>query len=635
MYIEYWLKYLLIPALAMAITYLLTPRVMRLAEAIGMVDQPGARRLHLLTVPLGGGLAVFAGFHIGCVAVFLLPLGGFRGTLTLDIWLKIFILTSITLAIGLWDDRFGMRAVVKLLGQMAVGVLAYLLGISIDSFYGWILPVWINLPGTVLWFVVFINAFNLIDGMDGLATGLAAIAAFGLAGVLLLNRNTVDCLVMLALAGACLAFLRYNFHPASVFLGDTGSMFLGCVLAALSLGTGFKSPTLAALAAPLLAVGIPLFDTFLAVWRRIARKFLGRQKEDGGAVFGADMDHLHHRLLKKGYSQRRVATLLYGASIVLVSAGLLAVLFQSQAQGIFLIVFVTAVYISVRHIAQLEMWTTGVALMQGFTRPRLTNLTVPLYIVFDIFVLEGAHLVASILLNPEPATWNGARDVLLSQTPLYTGIPFLCLALGGRIYKRVWHLARATDFAVLVLWTVMGILFAAGLSLALGIESDPSSTVFKAALYIGLAVVPLLVLHSFMRLTADSLAIMQLRGTRGSARISVLVYGAGDHGLLFMRDEEAQALQDGSRLHIAGFLDDKANLHGRMVCGLPVFGGHESIRKALKKTAAKLVVVTTELSAVAREELHELAAKRVIMLREWRPVLKEMKIGNYSVKNIK
>ena len=246
--------------------------------------------------------------------------------------------------IGLWDDRFGMPAAVKLAGQAAVGGLAYMLDMHLGAFFGIALPVWIDLPATVFWFVAFINAFNLIDGMDGLATGLAAIAAFGLAGVFLIGSEPGDCLVMLALLGACLGFLRFNFNPAQIFLGDTGSMFLGCTLAALALNTSTKSTTLMALVVPLLAVGIPMFDTFLAVWRRVARKFL--EQDGGSAVFGADIDHLHHRLLKTGLSQRRVAALLYAGSFVLVGVALLAMLFTSSALGIYMIAFVVGVYIS-------------------------------------------------------------------------------------------------------------------------------------------------------------------------------------------------------------------------------------------------------------------------------------------------
>ena len=616
------LKYLIIPVAAFAATYVLTPLVMRFAARLGIMDQPGDRHIHTHPVPSAGGLAVFAGFHIACAAIFLLPWNSFSGFLTESRWLHILLLTSLLLIIGLWDDRFGLRAVVKLAGQTAVGVLAYMLDMRLGGFFGIALPMWIDLPGTVFWFVAFINAFNLIDGMDGLATGLAAIAALGLAGVCLIGHKPADCLVMLALLGACLAFLRFNFNPARIFLGDTGSMFLGCTLAALALNTSTKSTTVAAVVVPLLAVGIPMFDTFLAVWRRTARKFLNGKDARGGRLFSADVDHLHHRLLKAGLSQRKVVMLLYAGSFVLAGIALLVILFSSSAQGIYMIAFVVAVYIIIQHIATVEMWTTGMALLQGLKRPRFKHLSVPVYIMCDLLVLLAAFLAATLLLGREQASWQSLRSILLDKAPLQAGIPFVCMALGGRVYKRVWHLAGTMDFAALMVWAVMGILLAAGLSCALGLQCLPNCWVQATLLYMGLALVPLLCLHAFMRIIMDFLGSMQCRKKSADARMPVLVYGSGDRGMLFMRDEEAHALQDGSSIYIAGFLDDNVNLHGRLICGLPVFGGQESIREAIKKTAAELVVVTTGLSAEAREELRAIANTTGAAVSEWQPALR-------------
>ena len=140
------LKYFIIPLVAFAVTYWLTPQVMRLATRLGMMDQPGARHIHKQPVPQAGGLAVFAGFHIACAAIYLLPWASFSGLMTQAGWLKILLLTSLLLAVGLWDDRFGMPAAVKLAGQMAVGGLAYMLDFHLGGFFGMALPVWIDMP---------------------------------------------------------------------------------------------------------------------------------------------------------------------------------------------------------------------------------------------------------------------------------------------------------------------------------------------------------------------------------------------------------------------------------------------------------------------------------------------------------
>ena len=171
---------------------------------------------------------------------------------------------------------------------------------------------------TKLYDALLINAFNLIDGMDGACAGLGMIASAGLAGMLISLHRPADALVLIALAGACLGFLRYNFNPASIFLGDCGSMFIGFMLAAISLKANVKQSTIVALLVPLLAVGVPVFDVIMAVWRRIARKLVGLIRQDKLAtkVFGPDLDHIHHKLMRSGMTQRKAAMVLYSYNFV-------------------------------------------------------------------------------------------------------------------------------------------------------------------------------------------------------------------------------------------------------------------------------------------------------------------------------
>ena len=614
------LGFLLIPALSLALTLGLTPLAMRIAQRLGMLDMPDLRRIHTLPVPRAGGLAVFAGFHAACAAVYVLP-WSFSGGFTTELsWLKLLGLTALLLAAGLWDDRFGMSAAAKLAWHGAVGALAYVLGFRLGAFFGFGLPVWLDLPGTAVWFIAFINAFNLIDGMDGLATGLAAIAAGGLAGAFLIAGQPGDCLVMLALAGACLGFLRYNFNPARVFLGDTGSMFLGCTLAALALNTGSKSTTFTALAVPLLSVGIPLFDTFLAVWRRLARKVL--KKDGGAAVFGADIDHLHHRLLKTGLSQRRAAALLYAGSLALVGVALLSQLFASRALGLYMIMFVAGVYIIIRHIATIEMWTTGMALMKGINRPGVRHLSVPLYMACDLLALAAANLAAQLLIGH----WSGGRaelaSMLLDKALPQVGITFLCLAVGARVYRRVWRMAGAMDYASLVLWTVLGILLGCGWELLFGAHPRPKTALYAAVLYLGLALVPLLSLHSFMRIVLDWLSAVQVHGKSADRGTPVLVFGAAHYGRLLSDGDTGIRLNDGRAVAVKGFFDTDANLHGRLVQGIKVFGGLGQLEDSIRKTSARALIVIQELSRYDWLELRHIAEQADIAVWQWQPQIR-------------
>jgi len=311
--------------------YLLTPMEQRLATGINMVDIPDARRIHKRPTPRGGGIAVFLGFHAACASVFLIPWATFDGDLTAEWWWHFLVASTLLLGLGIADDISKIRPSVKLSGQVLVAVVAYIFDMRVGKVLGIHLPAAVDLGATVLWFVAIINAFNLIDGIDGLASGLASIAALGLAGSFMFRHQPGDALILFGLVGTCLAFLRYNFQPASIFLGDSGSMFLGFVLAAVALNTGAKGTAVATIVVPLLALGVPILDTALAIWRRATRRVLGMTKLDGSQtsnarIFQADMDHVHHRLIRSGLSQRAATTWLYVLGIALAGTGLLSMI---------------------------------------------------------------------------------------------------------------------------------------------------------------------------------------------------------------------------------------------------------------------------------------------------------------------
>ncbi|MDA0989292.1 MAG: MraY family glycosyltransferase, partial [Verrucomicrobia bacterium] len=366
-------KYIFVFLVGFLVTLVVTAWVKRIAPRLGWMDIPDERRVHKSPTPRAGGIAVFLGFHAACAAIYLMPWSSFAGQLRASWWWHFLILSFILLVIGLVDDRKGIRPFVKLSGQIVVAVLAFAMDMQVGKILGFHLPPVLNLILTIVWFVAVINAFNLIDGIDGLASGLAIIAAFGLAGALAFRHLPGDTLVALALAASCLAFLRYNFHPATIFLGDSGSMFLGFTIAAIALATGSKDAAVATIVVPLLAVGVPVFDAGLAVWRRSARSLL--QATDGATdsvhsrLFTADLDHIHHRLGRRGLSQPKIVTVLYMVGIALVAVGLLGMVFESHAIGIYILAFVGGTYVTVRHLARVELWDSGKILARGVHRP--------------------------------------------------------------------------------------------------------------------------------------------------------------------------------------------------------------------------------------------------------------------------
>jgi UDP-GlcNAc:undecaprenyl-phosphate GlcNAc-1-phosphate transferase len=312
-------------AAALVIGLIVTPIVRGYAQHRGLLDQPGGRKVHEVPIPRLGGvaMAIAIAVAIGGATLVNPDLGSTLG-LRPNRAPAILAAVGLLLVVGIVDDVRGMRALVKLSFQVAAAILAWWLGLSIDRlFFPWGIvelgP--LALPVTVAWIVGVINAVNLIDGLDGLAAGvvLTVLGAFGL----LAAADGVDptLFIVAATIGAAVGFLAYNLHPATIIMGDTGSMVLGFVVAAVAISLMQDGVHPQAPWVPIVALGVPIIDTIWAVVRRTAR---------GDAFFVADRGHIHHQLLRLGLSQRDAMLLLTAASGGL---AMLAVLLGRLARG--------------------------------------------------------------------------------------------------------------------------------------------------------------------------------------------------------------------------------------------------------------------------------------------------------------
>jgi len=295
--------------LAAVLAWLLTPAVGRLAFRIGAIDRPDARKVHTRVMPRLGGLAIFAAFVAGfAVLVPFLPesmLNAYDGRFIQALLMG----GTIIVLLGALDDRFGLPAKVKLLGQIAaacVVVFGYGIRISLVNipFGGTMQPLaeWLAVPLTILWIVGCTNAINLIDGLDGLAAGVSGIAIATILVMAAVMGNEAVLLLSAPLLGSIIGFLRHNFHPAKIFMGDSGSLFLGFSLATLSM-LGFKQVTIVSFVAPLIIIGVPLSDTFFAIVRRVVNR---------RPIFAPDKGHLHHCLRELGFSHRGTVLIIWG-----------------------------------------------------------------------------------------------------------------------------------------------------------------------------------------------------------------------------------------------------------------------------------------------------------------------------------
>jgi UDP-GlcNAc:undecaprenyl-phosphate GlcNAc-1-phosphate transferase len=335
-----------------------TPVMVRIARILNIMDKPGVRKIHAAAIPRIGGAAIVLAM-LGMTLPILFwddfldqTVRGFEPRV-----IALFGAGLFMFFLGLIDDIRDMRARVKLLGQIVAAVVVCAFGIRIESIelgerfvldFGW----W-SWPLTVFWIIGITNAVNLIDGLDGLAAGIAAVACGVIAVFAIYTDQPVMAVIMVALLGSLTGFLFFNFNPAKIFMGDCGTMFLGFILATSSVLCAAKSSTLVGLALPALALGIPIFDTFFSIIRRVLER---------RSIFAPDRSHIHHRLLDMGLRHRHVVILMY--LVTLMSAGLgMFMMFTRDTGTIIVLVCVLTLLISLFRLVGAVRITESIAIL--------------------------------------------------------------------------------------------------------------------------------------------------------------------------------------------------------------------------------------------------------------------------------
>ena len=339
-----------VPLLSFIISFIMTPFARRLAIRTNALDVPkDERRMHTKPIPKLGGLSIFVAATVAILLVkfvFLPLVLNYLEANTIyynreEIIEGMQKLTAVLVGgtliflVGLFDDYNNMKPWIKFLCQIGCAVIAYIMGIRVDIMFGHtfsaesMLSVIISVFVTIIWIVVITNTINLIDGLDGLAAGVAAIAAISIGYTAYIHGMYAVTFSMMAVAGAAIGFLPFNFHPAKIFMGDSGSLYLGYMLATISIIGPVKSATIVATIVPVLVLGMPIFDIVFAVLRRLINK---------KPIMVADKAHLHHRLIATGFSVRRSVLMLYGISAIM---GIAAVVFSRdflfESVGLFIV----------------------------------------------------------------------------------------------------------------------------------------------------------------------------------------------------------------------------------------------------------------------------------------------------------
>jgi UDP-GlcNAc:undecaprenyl-phosphate GlcNAc-1-phosphate transferase len=405
MYVSFF--FLALSSLALALIF--TPLVIQLCGALGVVDHPNSRKLHTDPVPRAGGVVIILSYVLACIILVTIKARG--GSFIWAARSNIFQLVpaaALVFLTGLVDDMIGMKAASKLFFEVIAAIAAFIAGVHLTMFGGHALSPWLSLPATVLWLVLCANALNLIDGVDGLACGVGLFAtatALLAAGV---QHNISLALAVIPLFGALLGFMGYNYNPAKIFLGDSGSLFVGFLLGCFGIVWSQKSATMLGMTAPMMVFALPLVDTALAVVRRVL---------NNKPIFSADRGHIHHRLLDRGLTPFKVVMLLY-ACCAIGSLCSVAVVNAHTSEAA-LIVFGVFLWIGVNALGYVEF-----GIVASLLHPR--NFSPVIAAQVRLLALEKSLAEANTADDCWLAVRAASKDLGFSQ---------LCMRLDGTFYQ--------------------------------------------------------------------------------------------------------------------------------------------------------------------------------------------------------
>jgi UDP-GlcNAc:undecaprenyl-phosphate/decaprenyl-phosphate GlcNAc-1-phosphate transferase len=597
---------------------LFTPIAARVAVRIGAVDEPNERKIHRGVIPRLGGLGIFASALISLIVIMSIGDSQLRESWIMD-GKGIAILCGVAgmLFLGIWDDAYDLKPTRKFLGQVVIGSILYFAGVKISAFsipFGpQAVPLGVfSYPITILWITGITNAFNLTDGLDGLASGIALIAFAAIVPIALLRQDMASVLLGVVYAGAVLGFLRYNFHPAKVFLGDSGSMTLGFVLAVLSIQSSTKGSAVVAIAVPLLALGLPIMETLLSMMRRYLRSFLSDSEVSTSLgskfklMFLPDRRHIHHRLLDQGFTHRAAVLVLYFIAGILAAGAFLVTVGNDATSFAILATTAVALFIGIRTLEYKEMSVlhNGI-LLPLYDRPIMNRESFQIFL--DVAFVLVSFAAAALLTNgPQVETVNG----FVWPSTVVVVIQLGVLWLMG-LYKRGYRVIGINDILEIVKSVAMSLLVTL---LVFGLFSSYLGRVSPASYFLDFFILLSFILGS----RCSHVVLQHLYRQEVKSGRQVLIYGANSEGL-WMLERILQLNFVG--ITPVGFLDDDPTLEGRTLNGYPIYGGHWALSSLSKDVRISEIVLCSEnikpetlnrLRTVAKDNKITLTRSRVI-----------------------
>ncbi|OQC16052.1 MAG: putative undecaprenyl-phosphate N-acetylglucosaminyl 1-phosphate transferase [Lentisphaerae bacterium ADurb.Bin082] len=582
------------------VSLLLTRLLLWLLPKWGMIDKPDfARHIHKRAVPRGGGLGMMLAFVGVIIAYALIFSKRGIGVSLSGLWLLLPL--GILLPLGVLDDRFGLMARTKFLFQGLAALLAWFLGCRFETCFGLHFPVWLSLPLTILWIVAFINAFNMIDGVDGLAAGVGIISALCMATTAIMQQSIGLCTLLVVFVGALLGFLYYNWHPARLFMGDTGSMFIGYILAIAGLRLNAQTVSVASIGIPLLACGIPVIDISLAVWRRIVgiaspsanaidapagdeddtthRSFPMRLAALVGRLGKADQSHVHHRLLRHFQNnQRKTIYAIYSLALMMGLVGVMCAYLPNKKLLLAIVVILGTFSYIINRLATIELWNSTEKLYASFQSART-----------GVIIAYGINPIVDIV-SILCAYWIGARGQNLLPVCLirHVGIVMLILAF-SRSYRVLWNFAASDDYFRLARTLIFGFLLAYASDFVF--KGQNIEGLHKSAVGIAVTLILLerLSLHYFRN---DQIRRHALAD--GEKPVRTLLIGVTPMSRLY-RNLLASDIERAGREEIVGLLALDARFVHSYCFGMKVLGTVNDLERVAKEHEIGKVLMTTDV----------------------------------------
>jgi len=609
--------------ISLALSLLLTPLVMRIAGAIGAMDMPNERKIHTRPVPRLGGVAVWGSVFFTIVLLSLFGPSPISWSKSLSmngaLLCSAFVLV---VSIGIWDDIHQLPPGPKFMVQLAAASLCYLGGFRIATItnpfnMGSFTLGWLDFPITVIWIIGVTNSFNLIDGLDGLATGVAAIATMTIFSILMLKGNEPAALLALIFTGALLGFLRYNFNPARIFLGDSGSLMIGLALALLSIKSSTKGSTTVAILVPLLALGLPIMDTLIAMLRRLLDSLMPGRKPEKllskvHAMFLPDRKHIHHRLVTLGFSHKNTVLTLYLVACAFGLGALIITISNSIGATMIIIAATLAMISGVRHLQYKEMaiLRNGILLpiyeWPGFKSALIHGF---MDLAFIALAFSGSF---ALMLGGEFD--HEVRARLLFNLPVVCVIQIIALTLSGS-YRGAGNATSVDDLLRIV--RSVGVSVACTAAVFILFVNDASlhhAIFFVSDFYL------LVSLMIASRISYHVLTYFFKRETKEGK--NVLIYGANSRGVLTLHQ-----ILDDERLQLKpiGFLDEHPLLQGKWINGYKVLGGHWKLPRLLNRYhVAEILLSGDDLREEVVRRVTEFGKRNGVTITRMRVNLEEI-----------